>query len=562
MKHLTLFCFLLGLAVSLFGQSPSPTCYRVYLSDKNNSPYSINNPSEFLSQRAIDKRARFNIPITEQDLPINPQYKQQILALHPQMQPLAVSKWMNTFTVYCPDSTIIPQIESLPFVDSILAVGVYQLHDMPIGQAVSDNQIPIVHNITTPSKDTLDYGAGFNQIALHNGHLLHAEGFHGEGMLIAVIDAGWLQVEESPYYQDLVDNNRYGGKFILIPNLVDTLFAGGHEGSHGTDVTSVMAANTPGELIGTAPAASYAFIHTEWVGSEELVEEDFWANGAEIADSIGADVVNSSLTYYSSHFDFPQVNFTYAELDGNHSVASRCASILSEKGVVVCVIAGNSGSNYIGHPADAIDILCVGGFSIYCVGTNIYDTSSYGSHGPTYDGRVKPDVIALANDVFCCSPPPPHLNDWFTSEAGTSFSCPIIAGLSACLWQAMPGYTSSEIMQIIRESSHLYNNPNPDFGYGIPDFYKAYTTHVGISDYKPLTLSIYPNPVTDQLHIANPNGNIQTVTIYNASGQLVLQTAVSSSPILEINVSSLPNGFYIGTATLNNHQTATFKFIK
>jgi hypothetical protein len=126
----------------------------------------------------------------------------------------------------------------------------------------------------------------------------------------------------------------------------------------------------------------------------------------------------------------------------------------------------------------------------------------------------------------------------------------------------MPGYTSSEIMQIIRESSHLYNNPNPDFGYGIPDFYKAYTTHVGISDYKPLTLSIYPNPVTDQLHIANPNGNIQTVTIYNASGQLVLQTAVSSSPILEINVSSLPNGFYIGTATLNNHQTATFKFIK
>ena len=141
-------------------------------------------------------------------------------------------------------------------------------------------------------------------------------------------------------------------------------------------------------------------------------------------------------------------------------------------------------------------------------------------------------------------------------------SCPIIAGLSACLWQAMPCYTATEIMQIIRESSHLYHNPNPEFGYGIPDFYKAYTTHVGINDYKPLRISVYPNPVTDQLHIVNPDGNIQTVTLYNASGQLVLQTAVSSSPILEINVSSLSKGFYIGTATLNNNQMTTFKFVK
>ena len=141
-------------------------------------------------------------------------------------------------------------------------------------------------------------------------------------------------------------------------------------------------------------------------------------------------------------------------------------------------------------------------------------------------------------------------------------SCPIIAGLSACLWQAMPCYTATEIMQIIRESSHLYHNPNPEFGYGIPDFYKAYTTHVGIHDYSPLQLNVYPNPVTDQLKNVNPDGNIQTVSVYNASGQLVLQTAVSSSPILEINVSSLPNGFYIGTATLNNNQTTTFKFVK
>ena len=559
MKRLSLILFVFGLTVSLFGQNPSPTCYRVYLSDKNNSPYSINNPSAYLSQRAIDKRTRFNIPVTEQDLPVNPQYKQQILALDSQMRPLAVSKWMNTFTVYCPDSTVVPQIENLPFVDSILAVAAYQLHEMPIVQAAPDNQTPIVHNITTPSKDTLDYGAGFNQIALHNGHLLHAEGFRGEGMLIAVLDGGFIGVESYPYFQELVNSGRYLGKYVLLPNLVDTLPYGGIECGHGTEVTAAMATNSPGAVIGTAPDASFVFIVSEFEGTEQLIEEDFWANGAEIADSIGADILNSSLGYYNFR-DFPQANFTYAELDGQHSIASRCATILGQKGVVVCVSAGNWGGPswyYIGRPADAFDILSVGATS---------DSSHVGfsSHGPTSDGRVKPDVVAEGWSVYLYGPAPPNYpSDYYVYETGgTSMSCPIIAGLSACLWQAMPCYTSSEIMQIIRESSHLYHNPNPDFGYGIPDFYKAYTTHVGISDYKPLTLSIYPNPVTDQLHIVNPNGNIQTVTLYNASGQLVLQTAVSSSPILEINVSSLPNGFYIGTATLNNNQTTTFKFVK
>ena len=559
MKRLSLILFVFGLTVSLFGQNPSPTCYRVYLSDKNNSPYSINNPSAYLSQRAIDKRTRFNIPVTEQDLPVNPQYKQQILALDSQMQPLAVSKWMNTFTVYCPDSTIVSQIENLPFVDSILAVAAYQLHEMPIVQAIPDNQTPIVHNITTPSKDTLDYGYGFNQIALHNGHLLHAEGFRGEGMLIAVIDGGFRGIESYSYFQELVNSGRYLGKYILLPNLVDTLSYGGIECGHGTDVTSAMALNSPGEVIGTAPDASYVFIVSEFQGTEQLIEEDFWANGAEIADSIGADILNSSLGYYNFR-DFPQANFTYAELDGQHSIASRCATILGEKGVVVCVSAGNWGGPpwyYVGHPADAFDIISVGATS---------DSLHVGfsSIGPTSDGRVKPDVVAEGYYVFLYGPAPPDYpyDYWIYETGGTSMSCPIIAGLSACLWQAMPCYTSSEIMQIMRESSHLYHNPNPDFGYGIPDFYKAYTSHVGINDYKPLQLSVYPNPVTDKLYLTNPDGDLQTISIFNAAGQLVLQHAVTGDALIEINVTSLPKGFYVGTATLEGNYKATFKFVK
>ena len=546
MKRLSLILFVFGLVVSLFGQNPSPTCYRVYLSDKNNSPYSINNPSAYLSQRAIDKRTRFNIPVTEQDLPVNPQYKQQILALDSQMRPLAVSKWMNTFTVFCPDSAIVPQIENLPFVDSVMAVAAYQFNDSLVSKTVPENQTPMVYSTPIFSEDTLDYGVGFAQIALENGHLLHAEGFHGEGMLIAVIDAGFFGMDSLSFFHELVQSGRYLGKYLMYPDNIVDYYPYEY---HGSEVTSMMAANSPGVLIGTAPAASYVFFISEFSNSEQLIEEDFWTNAIEMADSIGADVVNSSLGY-NSFPDFPEANFTYAELDGQHSIASRCATIAGEKGMIVCVAVGNTGG-YMSRPADAFNILSVGATKLN--GWHV----SYSSHGPTYDGRVKPDVDAAGKNVygFIMSGNP-------LLTEGTSVACPIIAGLSACLWQAMPQFTSSEIMQIIRESSNLYDEPSPTMGYGIPDFHKAYTTNVGINDHKPLTLSIYPNPVTDKLNILNPNGNIQTVTLYNAAGQLVLQTSVPDSPILKINVTDLPNGFYIGTATLRGNKTATFKFVK
>ena len=549
MKHFSLLWLFLGLSVALFAQSPS--CYRIYLSDKNNTPYSIDNPSEFLSQRAIDKRARFNIPITEQDLPVNPQYKQQILALHAEIQPLAVSKWMNTFTIYCPDSTVLPQILNLPFVDSMEAVGNYVLYDAPVYQH-PENPIPMVHSSSIPTKDAIDYGEGLAQIALFNGVPLHEEGFHGEGMLIAVIDGGFFGIENTNFYQDLVNSGRFYGHYSLMPNFVDTLTSGWDE-VHGTVVTSAMAANTNGELVGTAPGASYALIHTEWVASEEIIEEDFWANGAEIADSLGADVINSSLGYRMFP-DFPQNDITYENMNGVHSIASRCATILGQKGVIVCVAAGNDGNSefyHISRPGDAFDILCVGA----CTSDSII--ANFPPRGYSYDGRVKPDITSQGVETACYNP-----FNMLEFSNGTSLATPVAAGMCACLWQAMPCYTSTQIMQMIRESGHLYDNPNPEFGYGIPNFYQVYASHVGINDYKPLTLSIYPNPVTDKLNILNPDGNIQTVTLFNAAGQLVLQTDVPHSPILEINVTNLPNGFYLGTATLNNHQTATFKFMK
>ena len=396
MKKL-LFLFLwFGISASVCAQNP--TCYRIYLSDKNNSPYSIDNPLEYLSQRAIDKRVRYNIPISEQDLPVNPQYKQQILAVDADIQLLSVSKWMNTVTVYCPDSTVVPQILNLPFVDSIMAVGNYILHDLPVFQN-PDNPIPMVHSSPNPTKEDINYGEGLAQIALLNGIPLHEEGFHGEGMLIAVIDGGFYGIETTSFYQELVNSGRFFGKYSLMPNFVDTLESGWEE-VHGTIVTSAIAANTNGEFVGTAPAASYALIHTEWVGSEELVEEDFWANGAEIADSIGADVINSSLGYRAFP-DFPQSDITYANMDGVNSIASRCATILGQKGVIVCVAAGNDGNNdyyHISRPGDAFDILCVGA----CTADSVM--AGFSSHGPSYDGRVKPDITSQGVETACYYP--------------------------------------------------------------------------------------------------------------------------------------------------------------
>lgn len=548
LKHLSLIWLVLGFIISLNAQNPN--CYRIYLSDKNNSPYSIDNPSEFLSQRAIDKRTRFSIPITEQDLPVNPQYKQQILALHPQMQQLAVSKWLNTIAVYCPDSATAPQIENLPFVDSVVAIGSTALNTVS-SVSIPDNPVPMVQNVPLSTKDDINYGNGYEQIAIHNGHLLHAEGFHGEGMLIAVIDGGFLWIESNPFYPKLVNEGRLVGRYSLRPNLVDSSYVNGSR--HGAMVTSIMAADEDGQFVGTAPKASYALIQTEVVETEQPFEEDILANSFELADSLGADVINGSIAFYLFG-DFPQGNHTYADMNGQNCFASRCASFLGDKGIVTCISAGNYGSDdwyYISCPSDAYNVLAVGACDVDSV------IAPFSSHGYSSDGRVKPDITSLGVSTTSYA-----IDNIIYNGNGTSFSCPVASGLCACLWQAMPCYTATEIMQIIRESSHLYNNPNPDFGYGIPDFYKAYTTHVGINDYKPLTLNIYPNPVTDQLHIVNPDGNIQTVTVYNASGQLVLQTAVSNSPILEINVNTLPNGFYIGTATLNNNQTASFKFMK
>lgn len=545
------FLFLILAGYTAMAQN-TPTCYRISLSDKNNSPYSISNPSVFLSQRALDKRARFNIAITEQDFPVNPQYIQQIKAIDANIQVLCTSKWMNTVTVYCPDSTKPATISALPFVTNVLPVADYDLQGMKKQlQTFENNYVSIVSNPAKDSMADLDYGEGYRQIALHNGHLLHKEGFLGNGMLIAVFDAGWAGVDTSVYFHPLFENGQILGTRDLIPGR-HNVFEGHY---HGTIVTSTMAILAEGTLVGTAPKANYFFIRSEHPLSEELIEEDFWAQAAEIADSLGADVINSSLGY-TTFRDFPQGDFTYEDVDGVTSIASRAATILGQKGVVVCVSAGNEGTSswyHIGHPADAFDILAVGAANV------MGHIAGFSSRGPSYDGRVKPDITSVGVNTTCIWP-----DDRLGEADGTSLACPVAAGLCACLWQALPEKTASEIMQIVRESSSCYNNPNDSLGYGIPDFYAAYQNHAhdGVPEHIIPTAHIFPNPCTNQFNISSREDNIDRVELFSIDGKLVLSTCPDKHYYISVNVQDVPAGFYIGRIYLKNKQIQTFRIIK
>lgn len=555
-KHVLVVLFA-GLCAVLAAQ-PSANCYRLYLADKNNNSYSIDNPSAFLSERALAKRARFNIAITEQDLPVTPQYKQQIRNMDDRIRLLAESKWMNTVTIYCPDSTQVPQILALPFVDSILPVAFYDT-TMMSAQLAPEAEIPYQEPIVS-NHDTIipyDYGSyGYYQIAIHNGHLLHNEGFRGEGMLIAVFDAGWNGVNEISVFSPLFTNGQLLGTRDLIPfrnNVFD-----GH--SHGTLVTSTMCLLQEGTLVGTAPEASYFFIRSEEPASEQLIEEDFWAYAAEIADSIGADVINSSLGYCGFP-DFPQASIGYEQVDGVWSIASRAATILGQKGVVVCVSAGNEGTSdwyHIGHPADAFDILSIAAVGIDSVVAN------FSSRGPSYDGRIKPDIASVGVNTLCVYPSwdSDGYSYYYDVANGTSLAGPVAAGLCACLWQSLPAASSQQIMQYVRESGSCASNPNNEIGYGIPDFYAAYASHTSVPDYKPLTIEVYPNPCTDHLFINNSKQDIVSVQLFAPNGNIVKQLSKTNSGQVSIPMNDLPAGLYLGQVRLQNGKIQYFKVVK
>jgi subtilisin family serine protease len=440
--------------------------YRVYLKDKKGSPYSINRPEEYLSQKAIDRRKKQKLSIDETDLPINRTYLDKVEACGVRL--INCSKWHNTVVVQTEDTTVMDKVNGLACVDSIRKVASYTSIPKPDPDRTSSvenlggdpeeksffagfHDDLIERHLTNSYK----YGNAYNQIKMLNGIKLHDQGYRGQGMTIAVIDGGFQNADVIPYF-----------KKIKILGAKDFALIGGNvyeEEEHGTMVLSCIGANCRGQIIGTAPEASFWLLRSEDGHSEQMVEEDNWCAAVEFADSVGADVVSTSLGY--TEYDNKSDNVKYWELDGHTRLISKSASMGASKGMVLCQAAGNEGSfshwKLIGAPADGEDILSVGAVN------SDGQISYFSSLGNSADNRIKPDVCAQGED--CCVI---NKNGEITTADGTSFATPITSGMVACFWQAHPELTAKEIMALIRSFGSYASHPNNVYGYGIPDYAK------------------------------------------------------------------------------------------
>lgn len=499
MKKLLTLIIILVFATSAMPQTWGAK-YRVQFTDKNNSPYSISNPSAFLTQRAIERRAKQGIAIDETDIPVNQAYIDSLIAIGAQVH--NVSRWFNTATIFLTDTLLVDDIEALTFVSSVTMTRPYfQLREKPSinsgGNSYTDTtkatEMKIAENkeYNQSAERTLyDYGNGFNQANMIGVDYLHGLGYNGEGMIIAVLDAGFYHVN----VLNMFDSLRTSGRLLGTKDFVTPGNDVYQESTHGMSVLSTMAGNIPGLLIGTAPGASYWLLRSEDQGSEYIVEEDNWIAAAEFADSVGADVINSSLGY--TEYDDSAQSHTYADMDGNTTRVTKGADMAAAKGILVVNSAGNSGNNwwrYIGAPADADSILTIGAVNSMGI------IASFSSLGPTYDGRVKPTVCAQGEGTYVV-----NTADEVYPGNGTSFSSPIIAGAVACLWQANPTFTNMEIIEAVKRSASHYTAPDSMYGYGIPNMAVAHMILSG-QEMPDLEEEYYlmtnPNPFKDEIDV-------------------------------------------------------------
>lgn len=427
--------------------------YRLYLKDKDlaHTPYSVEHPLEFLSQRSVDRRKRQNLPLNLTDLPVAPAYLQAVSDAG--IEIVGKSKWNNTLLIRIHKDKELRKLDGLDFITKMTKV-------FASPDSISERKRSSVRKeLNNWGEGSGEYGAADAQVKSLDGQKLHSSNFRGKGMMIAVFDGGFMNVDKIPALHGI---KLAGIKDFVVPKS-DNIFS---EMEHGTMVLSTMAANEPGVYMGIAPEAEYLLVRCEDERTESLAEEDYWAEAAEYADSCGVDVINSSLGYHA--FDDSSTDHLYWEQDGNTALISRTASMCADKGIVCVNSAGNDGMGSwkkINFPADARDILTVG--SINEQGMN----AAFSAVGPTADGRIKPDVMAYGSPTSVITGRGSIIND-----NGTSFSAPLIAGMVACLWQALPHKTAKQIIKLVKLAGNNQEHPDNVFGYGVPDFWKAYQT--------------------------------------------------------------------------------------
>jgi len=502
--------------IVVLGFSQHPGIYWIQFTNKANSVYSISNPVQYLSQRAIDRRTHQSIPVDSLDIPVSQFYIDSIE--NTGFDVFDASKWLNGVLVTVIDSTFLTTLPGISFVQSYKYV-------RPL---ITKNAKSNKKELGTLS-DYYNYGMGTDQILMLNGNVLHNLGFIGEGMLIAIIDAGFIGTNTSDVFDSLYYNNRIVSTRDFVTGKNDiTVY---ESASHGTSVLSTIGALKPGWLVGTAPRASFSLIKSEEITGEYIFEEYTWVCAAEYADSLGADIISSSLGY--TEFDDPTMNHTWNDLNGYTSVASRSANIASRKGMIVVISAGNSGDkpwHRIGIPADADSILAVGAVD------SLEQPAPFTSVGPSIDGRIKPDVASMGWGTAVAD-----AGGNIVNGSGTSFSCPIIAGMTACLWQAHPNATNMQVREAIIKSASQYSSPDTLLGYGIPDFAVAHAllSDIQIKDLMHEQLiNVFPVPFSSGINInfMTDTSNKIFIEMLDLVGKTVLKT---SSELIQHSVNTI-----------------------
>lgn len=503
MKKITLFIFIF----SSFWAVAQEDAW-VYFTNKPDAAHYLANPLEMLSQRALDRRTAQNISLDIKDVPISVSYINQVTA-STGITVKAKSKWLNCLHIRGSVADI-QNLTALTFVDHIKFADASLNARRPISRTLS----PV--NKQMDIQTTFNYGNSANQIEMLNGHLLHQANYTGTGKIIAVLDSGFMNVNSATPFQRLFTNNLILGGYNYVSQSTDIYSL--H--THGTLTLSCMGGFVEGQLVGTAPDAQYYLFVTEDVTGENPVEESYWVEAAEEADRLGVDIISSSLGYY--RFDNPNYGHDYDDFTGNEAFASKGANIAFSKGMIVVASAGNSGMspdplNRVGVPAEATNVLAVG--AVRENGAR----AIFSSLGPTFDGRIKPDVMAQGQPATVA------YNDVMVSN-GTSFSCPIIAGMVASFWQAVPTLTNQQVIDFIKQSADRHNNPDIGYGYGIPDFGQALANAMGIPDLFSPKFTIYPNPADSVVNFYIPGGFEKAqVFVYNELGQEVLQKEIQNS---------------------------------
>lgn len=536
---------LIGLTLQGFAQL-TPSKYLVKFSDKNQSPFSLSEPEAFLSQRALDRRAKQGLQVDMTDVPIDPAYIQGVVATGAKL--IIQVKWINAIIVKIESQTVLDAINNLDYVVNVEPTN----KRVSANKSVSDKFADETGTNFKVSNSDPVYGDAYNQINMVNGIPLHQDGFKGDGMVIAVLDAGFINTQERTIFSSLWSNNQILGSYNFV-NPAEDVFRYHY---HGTLVLSVMGGYLPGVFLGTAPDADYWLLLTEETGSEFIIEEYNWMAGAAFADSVGADIISSSLGYYQ--FDDATYDHVWTDLNGNTTPVTKAADMAASKGILVVNSAGNEGNNawhYIIAPSDGDSVLAVG--AVYADGT----ITSFSSYGMDWDPRIKPNVVAQGGNTVLAN----YLADGLTTGNGTSFSAPLISGMMACLWQTHPNVNNMDIINAVQQSASKYSNPDYRYGYGIPDFANAKLI-LGIEDLDDPqnSIEVLPNPVTNAARIRwnQTESNFDWIKLIDIQGRVILKEELSdNSGEYILSLHGYKSGIYF-LQLGNQYQSQNVKIIK